>query len=192
MFRGHAIREGIPIKPNIIAIAAVTIDGKIARHPKHFPDWTSKEDKTFFQSMLDKSDVLVLGNSTFKTAEGPLSKRKCIVFTRSVQDTERSGDNVLYFNSNGPSSLQAILEPYRRVALLGGTQIYSYFLEHDLIDEMYLTIEPIVFGDGLDLFHQENMATARFKLASVRQLNEDGTVLMHYRRPPVDVPPVPR
>ena len=166
----------------------MTIDGKIARHSAHFPDWTSPEDKTYFQSMLEKSDVLVLGHSTFKTAEGPLSKRKCIVFTRSVPDTEHRGENVLYFNSNGPSSLLTILAPYRTVALLGGTQIYSYFLEHELIDEMYLTIEPIVFGDGLDLFHQENMATARFRLDSVRQLNEQGTVLMHYRKPPVDLP----
>jgi hypothetical protein len=32
------------------------------------------------------------------------------------------------------------------------------------------------------------MATARFRLDSVRQLNEQGTVLMHYRKPPVDLP----
>jgi dihydrofolate reductase len=179
----RAAGEGVPIKPNIIAIAAVTIDGKIARHPGQFTDWTSPEDKTFLRSMLDQSDAVVVGNNTYKTAEGPLSKRNCIVFTRSVQDTERRGSNLLYYNGDGKSSIEAILEPHRLVSVLGGMQIYSYFLERDLIDEVYLTIEPIVFGQGLDLFHCKDQATRKFRLVAVRELNRQGSVLLHYRRP---------
>jgi dihydrofolate reductase len=178
--------ESIRKKPNIIAIAAVTIDGKIARHANHFPDWTSPEDKTFFQSMLVKSDVMVIGHNTYKTAEEPLSKRNCIIFTRDVQDTERRGANLLFYNAAGPTSIESILEPYQVVAVLGGTLIYSYFLERDLIDDLYLTIEPIVFGSGLDLFHHESAAAIRLRLVTVRQLNPEGTVLLHYQRPPAD------
>lgn len=97
------------MKPHIIAIAAVTIDGKIARHAGHFTDWTSPEDKTFLRSLLDKSDVVIVGNNTYKTAEGPLSKRNCIVFTRAVRDTERRSDNMFYYNADGPSAIKAIL-----------------------------------------------------------------------------------
>ncbi len=176
--------ENIQKKPNIVALAAVTIDGKIARHANHFPDWTSPEDKTFFQSMLDKSDVFVIGNNTYKTAEGPLSKRNCIIFTRSVQDTERRGDNLLFYNGAGKTSIESLLEPYRSVALLGGAQVYSYFLERNLIDDLYLTIEPIVFGNGLNLFQHEGESTTRLQLASIRQLNPQGTVLLHYQNPP--------
>jgi dihydrofolate reductase len=176
---------GIPIKPTIVAIAAVTIDGKIARYNGHFPDWTSPEDKMFFHSLLDQSDAVVVGKNTFRTAEEPLLKRNCIVFTRAVRDVERRGARLLFYNADGPSSLEAIVEPYRHVAVLGGTRIYSYFLERDLIDDLHLTIEPIVFGGGLDLFKHEFAATKRFQLVSVRQLNQVGTVLLHYRRPPV-------
>ncbi len=171
------------MKPNISAIVAVTIDGKIARHSGHFTDWTSPEDKTFLRSLLDKSDAVVIGNNTYKTAAGPLSKRNCIVFTRTVHDTERRGSNLLYYNADGPSSIGVILESYRAIALLGGTQVYSYFLEHDLIDDLYLTIEPVVFGEGLDIFKCKNEATVNFHLTAVKKLNDKGTVLLHYRRP---------
>ena len=129
------------MKPNISAIVAITIDGKIARHAGHFTDWTSPEDKTFLRSLLDKSDAVVIGNNTYKTAEGPLSKRNCIVFSRAVCDMERRRDNLAYYNADGPSPIETILEPYRTVALLGGTQVYSYFLERNLIDDLYLTID---------------------------------------------------
>ena len=184
----HATIGSIPIKPNIVALAAVTIDGKIARHANHFPDWTSPEDKTFFQSMLEKSEVFVIGNNTYKTAEEPLSKRNCIIFTRSVQDTERRGDHLLLYNGAGKTSIESLLEPYRSVALLGGAQVYSYFLERDLIDDLYLTIEPIIFGQGLNLFEHETESTTRLQLASMRQMNPQGTVLLHYQRPPAGLP----
>jgi dihydrofolate reductase len=181
--------DNIKKKPNITAIAAVTIDGKIARNARQSPDWTSPEDKTYFQSMLDKSDVYVVGNNTYKTAEEPLSKRNCIIFTRSVQDTERRGANLLFYNAAGTTSIESLLEPYRSVALLGGAQVYSYFLERDLIDELYLTIEPIVFGNGINLFQHEGESTTRLRLASMRQLNEQGTLLLHYQRSPAAVHP---
>jgi dihydrofolate reductase len=179
----------IPIKPNIAAFAAVTIDGKIARNADHFPDWTSPEDKTFFQSMLAKSDAFVIGHNTYKTAEEPLSKRNCIIFTRAVQDTERRGANLLFYNAAGPTSIESILEPYRFVAVLGGPLIYSYFLERDLIDDLYLTIEPIVFGSGIDLFHHESAMAKRLRLVTVQQLNPEGTVLLHYQRSPAHTQP---
>src|ERR1035437_1290773 len=71
------------IKPTYIAIAAITLDGKIAKGPNHMSDWTSKEDKVFMRALLDKCDVIIVGNNTYKTAIAPLSKRNCIVLTHS-------------------------------------------------------------------------------------------------------------
>jgi len=165
----------------ITAIAAVTIDGKIALKAGHFSDWTSPEDKDFLHDFLDKSDVIVVGNNTYKTAESPLSKRNCIVFTRSVQTIERQRDNLLLCNPEGVL-LSDILKDYKAVALLGGTQTYTYFLENDLIDELYLTIEPIIFGRGLSLFESAGGKTVNFELASIKELNKKGSILLHYKK----------
>src|SRR3990167_7073968 len=123
-----------------IAIAAVTIVGKIALDAGHFSDWTSPEDKDFLHEMLDKSDVIVVGNNTYKTAVEPLSKRNCIVFTASVATTERKSDKLLLWN---PATVghSNVLQNVRTIAVLGGTQTYTYFLENDLLDELYITIE---------------------------------------------------
>lgn len=165
----------------IIAIAAVTIDGKIARHGNHLTDWTTPEDKKFLRNFLDKSDVVIVGHSTYKTAETPLSKRNCIVFTRGVSSIERVGENLAFYNPEG-LSIEAAFEPYRTIALIGGTETYSYFLERGLIDELYVTIEPVVFGNGLSMFASKNEKDSAFTLVDMQKLNENGTVLLHYKR----------
>src|SRR3990167_1887408 len=164
-----------------IAIAAVTIDGKIAIHSGHLSDWTSPEDKDFLHEMLDKSDVVIVGNNTYKTAIEPLSKRNCIVFTASVRTSEHKSDMLTYCN---PASSDCIplMGKYEEVAVLGGTQTYTFFLENDLLDELYLTIEPIIFGRGLNLFESTKDVLANFRLESTKKLNEKGTLLLHYVR----------
>ncbi len=160
-------------------IAAVTIDGKIALDQGHFSDWTSKEDKDFLHEMLDTSDVVVVGNNTYKTAIEPLSKRNCIVFTASVAELERKNEKLLYANP-ATVDIKRLLEPHATVALLGGTKTYTYFLENDLLDEIYLTIEPVVFGRGLPLFESGAAGMRTFELLSSKQLNKKGSFLLRY------------
>ena len=167
--------------PTIIAIVATSIDGRIALHANHPSDWTSPEDKAFMHDLLDRCDVIVVGNSTYKAAREPLSKRNCIVFTRSVTSTEQQRENLLLCNPAG-ADVKAVLQKYKTVAVLGGTQIYTYFLDHNLLDELFVTIEPLVFGRGLCIFEAQMASGQRFALASVKQLNQSGSVLLHYRR----------
>ena len=164
-----------------IAIAAVTIDGKIALDTSHFSDWTSKEDKDFLHETLAAVDVIVVGNNTYKTAIEPLSKRNCIVFTASVSTSEHKSDTLTYCNP-ASSDCVPLLEKYENIAVLGGTKTYTWFLENDLLDELYITVEPIVFGRGLPLFESSKDTSAQFKLESTKQLNEKGSLLLHYVR----------
>lgn len=131
--------------------------------------------------MLDESDVVVVGNNTYKTAQEPLSKRNCIVFTASVRTSEHKSDMLTYCNPESSDCLP-LMEKYEKVAVLGGTQTYTYFLENNLLDEIYLTIEPVVFGRGLNLFESSKDINARFRLESTKSLNEKGSVLLHYTR----------
>ena len=165
----------------IVALAAVTIDGKIALHSSHFSDWTSPEDKVFLKEFLDASDCVVVGNNTYKTAEDRLSKRNCIVFTSSVESSERKRDNLLFCNP-AVADIVELLREYKTITVLGGTKTYTYFLEKDLLDEIYLTIEPITFGTGLNLFETNLDAKKLFRLESVKQLNDTGSILLHYVR----------
>lgn len=162
-------------------IMATTIDGKIATSSYQFTDWTSKEDKDFLHKLLDKSDAIVVGHNTYKTAKGLLSKRNCVVLTRKVSKATRRGEGLTFFNP-ARESLDGFIRKakYKRVAVLGGTQTYTYFLENNLVDEIYLTIEPLVFGKGFGMFETKNVLKRYFRLASVKKLNKRGSLVLHY------------
>lgn len=166
-------------KPTYIGIAAITLDGKIGRNEMHFSNWTSKEDKRFMRALLNKSDVVIVGNSTYKTAVRPLSKRNCIVFTRTVKNVHRKHNNLIYLNPKGTNVKKYVAESgYKTVAVLGGAQTYSYCLKMGLLNELYLTIEPVLFGTGIPLF-SEKINSRKLAIVSIKKLNRTGTVLIH-------------
>lgn len=174
-----------------IAIAAITLDGKIAKDSQHLStEWTSDEDKIAFRKLLKECDVVLIGKKTYETAKEPLSKRNCIVLTRSVDGIKQESDNFVFLNAEKTDLKKFIEEKnYKRVAILGGSQVYSFCLENNLLDELYLTVEPIVFGKGIDLFSSSSSPSGRgmmgegskFQLVSIEKLNNQGTLLLQYK-----------
>lgn len=169
--------------PHVTAFAIQTRDGYIAHHHGHSTlDWRSESDATFFTDHLNnlgERGVVVVGNTTYKLVRGRLSKRNCIVFTRSVPTVQRVREKLLFLNPQ-EVSLSALLQGYEKVALLGGAEVYTYFFERDLIDEMYLTVEPVEFKDGLTLLNPPRDIKAKLQLDFSQPLNEQGTTLKHY------------
>lgn len=167
--------------PRIAAIAAVTLDGKIAHSSTHFTDWTSKEDKAFLGKELDRSDLVVVGHNTYRIAQAPLSRRRCLVLSRQTEGVERRSEK-LFFCNPAHTCMADLLTPYTRVAVLGGTQVYTYFLENNLLDVMYITIEPLIFGRGLPLFESEEFFIKKMHLSSVNKLGVQGSILLKYTK----------
>jgi len=165
----------------IIAIAVMTLDGRIALHERHFTDWSSPEDKQFLREFLQKTDIIVVGYNTNEIAGHELGTYNRIVLTTAVATTERKNEALLLCNPE-TVDVRTVLEPYKLVGILGGTWTYTYFLERDLIDELYLTIEPVIFGHGLDLFATAKDIGTKFRLESEKPLNKKGTVLLHYTK----------
>jgi len=165
-------------KPLYRALAATSIDGKIAKRADHFSDWTS-EDKQHLRDTIAASDVIVIGNNTYKLAEDRLQKRNCIVLTSTVATIQRIHSLLTYMNpSNYPLADLINESGYKTICILGGTQIYSYCLHNNLIDELHITVEPVVFGEGLPLFNTPH--ESNFELTSSQQLNKRGTMLLKY------------
>ena len=162
------------------AYAAITLDGKIAKHKRHFSDWTSREDKKIFHKELSKADVVLVGMNTYKTAKKPLSKRNCIVLTRSVKTTRQEKSNILFCNPKGKHPKEIIKERgYKNIAVIGGSEAYSFAIRETMMNELHLTIDPLVFGRGVSLF-AEKAESRKFVLQSVKRLNKKGTLYAIY------------
>jgi dihydrofolate reductase len=139
----------------VILLMALTVDGKIARHPNQFIDWSSKADKKLFVQMTKKAGVLIMGSRTYDTIGCPLPGRKNIVLTRN-KDRQSDNENLI-FTDQKPADLLDELKAagYTEVILTGGSTINTLFAKANLINEIVVTISPKIFGTGIGLFSEE-------------------------------------
>lgn len=160
----------------IILVMAITADGKIAQNRVHFPAWTSKEDKEFFKEFSKKHKVILMGENTFKTFKKPLLGRLNVVFTDKQLGNY---ENVLYVSGKVEEVVKDLEEKgYQSAVLGGGAYLNSQFLKAGLIDEIFLTIEPLVFGKGISLFDERFLL--QLELMELKKLNNN-SVLLGYK-----------
>lgn len=161
----------------VFIIAALTADGYIARNSSHHADWTSREDKQLFVRLTKEARVMVMGSSTFRTIGRALPDRRTIIYTTKPKSIIAKGVET---TQEPPKKLIERLraEGAHGVAICGGAQIYSLFMNSGLVDELYLSFEPKLFGSGVALLSNE--LDADLELMESTKLN-DNTVLLHYR-----------
>ena len=162
----------------VTLIAAISADGKIAEKTDQSSlDWTSKEDTRFFIDKTKEAGTVVMGRKTFATINKPLKGRRLIVMPRDTsKETPMPG---VEFTAEEPTTLVRRLEHegVAELALAGGASIYGQFLRAGLVTDVYLTIEPILFGGGVPL--AQGFERIQLKLESIKQLNPQ-TVVLHY------------
>lgn len=164
-------------KPHCTAFIAASIDGRISLSSTKKPDWTSQEDWEFFQASLAQMDAVVVGRNTYKAARERLIKRNTFVLTSQIKSSIQKG-SVVFVNPK-KVKLKDLLKNYKKVAVVGGNEVYRFMLEEGLLDEIYLTLEPYIFGRGKEMFIHCKKNTS-LKLVSSTVLNEKGSLLLHY------------
>nr|AIA13828.1 Dihydrofolate reductase [uncultured bacterium]AIA13945.1 Dihydrofolate reductase [uncultured bacterium] len=158
-------------------IAAVTADGFIAKASDHMADWTSPEDKKRFVALTREAGVMIMGSSTFDTIGRPLPGRKTVVYT--TNPSKYAGVDILTTKDDPKVLLEKLeAEGYSQVAICGGAHIYDLFIQSGFVTDIYLTVEPVLFGQGLTLF--TNPTEYKLELVAHEKLN-DNTVATHYR-----------
>lgn len=158
-------------------ISCLTSDGYIGKNSTHAATWTSKEDKKRFIEISKRAGVMVMGLNTWLTFGGkPLKDRLHIVYSPTPLKDLPAG--VEYTDKN-PSDLLKDLESrgFKEVAICGGSQIYTMFMKSGLVNKLYLTIEPVVFGDGVRLFKED--LNFKLKLDKIEH-TPLGTVMLDY------------
>lgn len=157
-------------------VMATTMDGRIAKSDNHFPDWTSREDKRFFQKVSKEAGVVIMGEKTFATFPSPLKDRLNVVFT--MQESPEEIEGVKWVKGEPKEVLRELEEMGYKTAILGGGAfVNGMFLEKKLIDEIYVTVEPKIFGDGLSLFKGD--FDVNLELKEIEKINDDSVVLKY-------------
>ncbi|MFA6842553.1 MAG: dihydrofolate reductase family protein [Defluviitoga tunisiensis] len=170
----------------VILIMVQSINGKVRLIINKNQPWSSQEDKKHFSKVTKEIGVVIMGRKTFEEIGKPLDKRKNIVLTgepEKYQKLEKTYQGSLFFTDEKPESLLNRLENegYQTVALIGGPTINALFLEKNLIDEIYLTIEPVIIEGDLSLFSYVQ-GTYQYKLNEVINLNNDAILLKYQKQ----------
>lgn len=133
---------------------ASTADGKIAKNTNHNADWTTKADKKQFIAMTKKIGTIIMGETTFKVmGSRPLPGRLNVILTKNLTDKTDIPGNLKYL-TGAPADIirQLENEGVTEAILGGGAYTNGSFLVEKLIDELMITYEPKIFGNGLPIF----------------------------------------
>jgi dihydrofolate reductase len=85
------------------------------------------------------------------------------------------------FTDESPKQIVSNLEKrgYKQMLFVGGGTLLSSFLKENLIDELWMTLEPKIFGTGHVLASGKKL-NINLKLIATQKLNEQGTLLLKY------------
>jgi dihydrofolate reductase len=133
---------------------ATSLDGYVAARDGD-TSWQFRDGDYGYEAFLAGIDTVLLGRRTYETAlsfaPSPYPDRKVVVFTRSNALRVMSPNTVA--TSRAPAD---IIEELRArdgkdLWVVGGGGLVRQCLDAGLIDEIIVSIHPILLGDGVPL-----------------------------------------
>lgn len=167
----------------IIYYMAASLDGCIAREDGAI-DWLpvpSRREDFGYAGFLRRIDTLVVGRKTYEKllelVPWPYGRRTCYVLSRRWAGHRDA--RARFVGGNVAALLRRLRRrPGRDIWLVGGGESAHACLEAGLVDEVILTIVPVVLGGGVPLFLR-SPRTRRLKLRRCRAF-AGGLVQLHY------------
>jgi len=167
---------------------ATSLDGYIAKpnNDLSFLKLVEKEGEDYgYAEFTATIDTIILGRKTYDWVLreiGPShydnGDRNVYVITR----TERPAVGKTTFYTGDLTELvqQLKAQSGKNIYCDGGAEIITALLKSDLIDELIISIIPILLGDGTRLF-KDGRPEQRLELISTKQF-DTGLTQLHYKR----------
>jgi dihydrofolate reductase len=139
----------------VILFIAASLDGYIAG-PDDDLSWLFTDADYGFSSFYGEVDTLVMGRGTYEVirsfGDWPYPGKRNVVVSRSA-DIEVDTPETELFCRELPELLGRLsAEGCNRVWLVGGGELVRSFLEQGLLDEITVSMHPILLGKGVPLF----------------------------------------
>jgi len=171
---------------HITLVAAISKDGFLTKGDNSkVSGWTSEADKQFYKQIRAKHDLIVMGKNTYLAGAGlAVSGTLKIILTKdpSKFNDHEVADQLEFRNLTPIEFVKEYQEKYDDCLLLGGGQVYYSFIKAGLIDEIFLTIEPLIHGGGVPFLPNGKKLVDVINLPApqLTDLNTAGTKLLHY------------
>lgn len=168
----------------VILYSAVSLDGFIARTNGDI-DWLfqGEEGQDYgYADFIQTIDTVIMGGTTFRqilTFEGdfPYADKRCYVVTRDVALKHEYAEFIHHDIIDHVNTWKNEIVG-KNIWLVGGSEINTILLEHQLIDELQLFIHPVFLTKGIRLFNEINL-DQWFTLSDIEEFS-NGMVRLVY------------
>ena len=168
----------------VILYIAMSLDGFIAT-PDNGLDFLSlveeKGQDYSYKDFVNSVDTVIVGRKSYEKVlsmgmEYPLTDKDLYIITRTPKPTVGS----VKFHTGDLKELVHTLKSQegKSIYVDGGAEIANEMLMENLIDEFYISIIPVLLGNGLPLFNSSRPQLT-LKLISSKSYNK-GLVQLHY------------
>jgi len=153
---------------------ATSINGHITKG-QNDSDWVSESDWNQFYSFIKANDAVIMGRKTmeqFNSDEFPIEGAFNIVLTADkalYKETEKFS-----IRTGNPEEIVTFARKkgFANLLIIGGEYTNGQFLKADLIDEIILSVHPLVIGGGLTLFGKYDF-DKKLQLLGTKEINNE-------------------
>jgi dihydrofolate reductase len=170
----------------VILYIAMSLDGYISKPSDDlsFLSIVEKEGEDYgYGNFMATVDTVILGRKTYdwvmkEVGEFPHADKKAFVITRTAQPKI---NNTVFYSGDLIELISRLKsENGKNIYCDGGAEIVNELLRHQLMDEMIISVVPILVGEGTQLF-KEGIPEQQWQLVSSKSF-VTGLVQMHYKK----------
>lgn len=163
----------------VILYMAISANGMIAKKDDD-TDWISEEEWDSYSLAARTAGCLVVGYRTYHilTNQPEFAELKDVkLITVHTEGFDTSAPNHLVARS--PQEALDLLSDFKEVIVAGGGVLNASFLSENLIDEIFLDVEPIILGEGIPVFKDKDFE-CKLKFIGQKMLSSD-VIQLHYQ-----------
>ena len=170
---------------NVILYIAASLDGFIAKPDDDlsFLNIVQKENEDYgYADFISSVDTVIIGRKTYdwvmkQVPEFPHNNLETYVITRT--ERKKEGNTSFYTGSLNDLVLELKKKNGKNIFCDGGSEIVNELLTNKLIDEIALSIVPVILGNGTPLF-KTDIPEQELTLLSAKSY-DTGLVQLHYK-----------
>ncbi|WP_459502409.1 dihydrofolate reductase family protein [Bacillus sp. C1] len=142
----------------VVLFIAQSLDGYIATKEDSL-EWLFKvegEGDNGYAEFFETVDTVVMGKRTYdwimdyEKGQFPYQNKECYVFSRSIfkdmNDVKFVSEDVVNFINHLKK------KEGKNIWIVGGGDLLHTFFKEKLVDELIVTVAPVIIGEGIPLF----------------------------------------
>ena len=156
----------------VILYMAISLNGMIAKSDDD-TSWISKEEWDSYSLAVRTAGNLIVGHRTYNilTKQPEFSEFKDVKLVVVAQeDFQTLAKNHLVAHS--PKEALKLLSDFEKVVVAGGGTLNASFVEENLVDDIFIDIEPIILGQGVSLCRDKNVER-NLKLVGQKKISDN-------------------